>query len=43
MHHYHHGGYSIDNVESQEGDSEKDQDLSGLLIHSIQPSDDDDF
>jgi hypothetical protein len=41
MHRYKYGDKSVENVDSQEGDNEKDQDLSGSLIHGMQSSNDD--
>jgi hypothetical protein len=41
MHRYKYGDKSVENVDSQEGDNEKGQDLSGSLIHGMRPSNDD--
>jgi hypothetical protein len=43
MHRCQYSYHSVENVVSQEGDNEKYQDFSGLLIHGMQPSDHDDL
>jgi len=43
LHRRHHGDPYVENVDSQEGENEKYQGLSGWLIHGMQPSDDDDL